>query len=147
MQPTNGKVYLDLMQNTALVDNERDKKVTYVCGLFIAKTIQPHDIISFVNCYMPVIPYSETFKKIELLRQGNEEVEVVTTKIMISLQCSFSCTKLRVPVKGQWCSHYDCFDLENYLGMNAITQKLRNWTCPLERKDKPMILRRDEFLT
>ena len=55
------------MQNVANVDNKRDKEVTYVCGLFIAKTIQLPDIVNFVTCYMPVITYAETFQKIEKL--------------------------------------------------------------------------------
>ena len=50
-------------------------------------------------------------------------------------------------MKGQWCSHFDCFNLDTYLGMNAITQKTRNWVCPLVPTEKPMILQRDEFLT
>ena len=41
--------------------------MTYVCGLFIAKTIQLPDIVNFVTCYMPVITYAETFQKIEKL--------------------------------------------------------------------------------
>ena len=53
------------MQNTAQEFNERDKKVTYACALFIAKTISLHDMVNYVSCYMPVIPYSETYKQIE----------------------------------------------------------------------------------
>ena len=84
------------MQNIANVDNERDKKVFYVCGLFIAKTIQPHDIVNYVNCFMPIIPYLDTYSKIEELHRGNEDedIQVDTTKIKISLQCSFTCMRL-----------------------------------------------------
>ena len=49
-------------------------------------------------------------------------------------------------MRGQWCKHFDCFNLETYLGMNATTAKSRNWNCPLDRSDKPVILKRDEFL-
>ena len=53
--------------------------------------------------------------------------------------------RLEVPVRGQWCSHFDCFNLDTYLGMNATTAKTRSWVCPVERGDKPVLLRRDEF--
>ena len=89
---------------------------------------------------MPIIPYSETYKKIEQLHNEDDDIKVDTTKIKISLQCSFTCLRLQVPVKGQWCSHFDCFNLETYLGMNAITQKTRSWSCPLVPTEKPIIL-------
>ena len=88
------------MQNVANVDNRRDKDVTYVCGLFIAKTVHLTEIVSFVTNFMPVITYSETFEKIEKLHQDalNEEedddLKVDTTKIKISLLCSITCMRL-----------------------------------------------------
>ena len=52
------------MQNTADVDNDRDRQVSYVCGLFISKTIQIPDVVNFVTNYVPVIPYQETFAEV-----------------------------------------------------------------------------------
>lgn len=63
----------------------------------------------------------------------------------MTLLCSFTQMRLEVPVRGQWCSHFDCFNLDTYLGMNATTAKTRSWVCPVERGDKPVLLRRDEF--
>lgn len=102
---------------------------------------------------MPVVTYAETFQKIEKLHrealneEADDDLQVDTTKIKISLLCSFTCLRLEVPVKGQWCQHFDCFNLQTYLGMNAVTQRTRNWVCPLVPTEKPMILQRDEFLT
>ena len=75
LQPQDGKIFIELMQNVANVDNRRDKDVTYVCALFIAKTVHLTEIVSFVTNFMPVITYSETFEKIEKLHQDalNEE--------------------------------------------------------------------------
>lgn len=51
---------------------------------------------------------------------------------------------MKVPVKGQWCEHDQCFDLETYLSSNQkITS--RRWICPCRPNDKPLTLRRDEF--
>ena len=100
LQLQGGKIYLEIMQNVANVDNKRDKDVTYVCGLFIAKTIQLPEIVNFVTNYMPVITYTETFNKIEKLHHEalNEEddghLQADTTKIKISLLCSFTCMRL-----------------------------------------------------
>lgn len=60
------------MHNAAEADNERDKQVSFVCGLYIAKTIAIPDISHFVCNYVPSIPYTETFRKIEELGKQDE---------------------------------------------------------------------------
>ncbi len=62
-----GKAFIEIMQNTAEVDNDRDRHTTYVCGLFISKTIPIPDVVSYVTNYMPVIPYLETFTEVKRL--------------------------------------------------------------------------------
>lgn len=97
LQMQNGRIYLELMQNVAPVDNDRDKKVTYVCALFIAKTIQINDILNHVTTFMPIITYAETYAKIDKLHRSNEEdedLQVDTTKIKIPLLCSITCMRL-----------------------------------------------------
>ena len=124
MQLPKCKAYIELIHNANEADNERDRQVTYVCGLFIAKTIAIPNVINFVTTYVPVIPYSETFRKIEELGRGcddDEEIQVETTSRKIKLLCSFTLKRLEVPVRGQWCTHFDCFDLETYLEMNGTT--------------------------
>ena len=50
---------------------------------------------------------------------------------------------MRTPVKGQWCDHYECFDLNNYIESNT---KSKAWICPVCPSDKPVNLYRDEFM-
>ena len=52
------------MHNVAEADSERERQVSFVCGLFIAKTISIPEVVGFVGSLVPVIPYSETFAKI-----------------------------------------------------------------------------------
>jgi len=46
------------------------------------------------------------------------EFEICQQDIRIDLKCQFTQKKINIPVKGQWCEHDMCFDLENYTGMN-----------------------------
>jgi len=50
---------------------------------------------------------------------------------------------MKTPVKGQWCDHYECFDLNTYIESN---QKAQVWRCPVCPQDKPVNLYRDEFM-
>jgi hypothetical protein len=51
--------------------------------------------------------------------------------------------EMRIPVKGQWCDHYECFDLSTYLESNS---KAKAWKCPVCPQDKPILLYKDEFM-
>ena len=62
-------------------------------------------------------------------------------KIKIRLTCGVRMTQLKSPVKGRWCEHYTCLDLESYLLTN---KQYPRWICP-ECKSKTVKLYRDEF--
>jgi hypothetical protein len=52
---------------------------------------------------------------------------------------------MKTPVKGQWCLHPKCFDLETYIATNTKFSN-RKWICPTCPLDKPIMLFRDEFM-
>lgn len=64
--------------------------------------------------------------------------------LKIELKCNFTQVKIKVPVKGQWCEHDSCFDLDTYVNMNS-KPTYRRWICPCRPIDKPILLFRDEF--
>ncbi|KAL3635620.1 hypothetical protein CASFOL_020167 [Castilleja foliolosa] len=45
----------------------------------------------------------------------------------ISLNCPISFTRIRTPVKGHSCKHIQCFDFDNYVGINS---RRPFWRCP-----------------
>ena len=49
------------------------------------------------------------------------------------------------PVRGQWCDHFQCFDLETYISSNSKFTN-RKWICPVCPGDKPIIVFKDEFM-
>ena len=67
---------IELMHNVGNSEGDKEKRVTYVAALFICKTIQPIDIINYINTYQPIIPYSETFEKFENLHKQNDDDEL-----------------------------------------------------------------------
>ncbi|CAI9094179.1 OLC1v1029873C2 [Oldenlandia corymbosa var. corymbosa] len=53
--------------------------------------------------------------------------ELIVGASRISLNCPISFTRIRTPVKGQSCKHFECFDLNNYMDINS---KRPSWRCP-----------------
>ncbi|CAN6222015.1 unnamed protein product [Urochloa humidicola] len=45
----------------------------------------------------------------------------------VSLNCPISFKRIKTPIKGHLCKHYQCFDYDNYMEMNSIKP---NWRCP-----------------
>ena len=97
-----------------------DDKLYYVGAMMISKAFPITEIISFVDSLTPRIWFQTTYQKIKKWNQQGEEddLQVASKVIMISLTCKITLGEMKTPVKGQWCDHYDCFDLENYLSFN-----------------------------
>ncbi|KAF8698135.1 hypothetical protein HU200_035650 [Digitaria exilis] len=45
----------------------------------------------------------------------------------VSLNCPISFRRIKTPIKGRLCKHYQCFDYDNYMEMNS---RKPNWRCP-----------------
>ncbi|KAG7994559.1 hypothetical protein I3843_01G063700 [Carya illinoinensis] len=53
--------------------------------------------------------------------------EIIERPSRISLNCPISHKRIKTPVKGHLCNHYQCFDYENFMEMNA---RRPLWCCP-----------------
>ncbi|KAI3691812.1 hypothetical protein L6452_31614 [Arctium lappa] len=53
--------------------------------------------------------------------------DIIEGPSTISLNCPISFRRIKTPVKGQLCKHLQCFDFDNYLGMNS---RRPLWRCP-----------------
>ncbi|CAN6202415.1 unnamed protein product [Urochloa humidicola] len=45
----------------------------------------------------------------------------------VSLNCPISLKRIKTPIKGRLCKHYQCFDYDNYMEMNS---RKPSWRCP-----------------
>ena len=52
--------------------------------------------------------------------------------IKIPLLCALTTVRIKIPVRGIFCKHYQCFDLHSYVYIIAQTANPR-WVCPLCR--------------
>ncbi|XP_059456820.1 E4 SUMO-protein ligase PIAL1-like isoform X2 [Corylus avellana] len=54
--------------------------------------------------------------------------EIIEGPSRVSLNCPISHKRIKTPVKGHLCKHYQCFDYENFIEMNS---RRPSWRCPL----------------
>ena len=80
----------------------------------------------------------------------NDEFSVIQSSITMGLRDPFSQAKMcDIPVRSKACTHYDCFDLEIFLGSRARkgdASVADQWKCPICASDaRPHMLIYDGF--
>nr|XP_043608036.1 E4 SUMO-protein ligase PIAL2 isoform X2 [Erigeron canadensis] len=58
---------------------------------------------------------------------SDSDNEIVEGPSRISLKCPISFSRIKIPVKGHSCKHLQCFDFNNYVGINS---RRPHWRCP-----------------
>ncbi|XP_004511552.1 uncharacterized protein [Cicer arietinum] len=53
--------------------------------------------------------------------------DIIEGASRISLNCPISFTRIKTPVKGHSCKHFQCFDFDNFTNINS---KRPSWRCP-----------------
>jgi hypothetical protein len=64
----------------------------------------------------------------EKLGIGDDDLEIETPELKVSLQCPLMKFRIRLPARSNKCKHVQCFDAESYLMMN---EKKPTWNCPV----------------
>ncbi|KAH7705691.1 CBN-GEI-17 protein [Aphelenchoides avenae] len=73
---------------------------------------------------------------------GNDE-DVEVDEFKISLLCAISKSLVRTPVRGASCTHLQCFDLDNFVGISANREKRTCPICSVEIDDSALVV--DEY--
>lgn len=59
------------------------------------------------------------------------DVEDITCEVLkIPIICTLTIERIKTPVRGVFCSHFQCFDLNNFLVLTSSSVNPR-WLCPL----------------
>ncbi|KAM0015557.1 putative Zinc finger, MIZ-type, Zinc finger, RING/FYVE/PHD-type [Helianthus debilis subsp. tardiflorus] len=63
---------------------------------------------------------------LQVVGQFNDN-EIIEGPSRVSLKCPISFSRIKIPVKGHSCNHLQCFDFNNYMGINS---RRPLWRCP-----------------
>nr|XP_023877737.1 uncharacterized protein LOC111990179 isoform X1 [Quercus suber] len=62
-----------------------------------------------------------------VLASLDSDSEIIEGPSRVSLNCPISHKRIKTPVKGHLCKHYQCFDYNNFMEMNS---RRPSWHCP-----------------
>ncbi|EKG18479.1 Zinc finger MIZ-type protein [Macrophomina phaseolina MS6] len=118
--------------------------------------VQHYDRIKDDCCSKRIVLADEVLNSIKSSLNGpgdDDEVAIVDSNVTINLVDPFTnCRPCEVPVRGKYCLHRDCFDLEIFLQTRDRKQpdspsSVDVWRCPICRGDvRPKSLIVDGFL-
>lgn len=57
------------------------------------------------------------------------EVELADKNLKMSVKCPMTLQLMTTAVRGELCTHLECFNLESWVATNAVC-KVRKWRCP-----------------
>ncbi|CAK90744.1 unnamed protein product (macronuclear) [Paramecium tetraurelia] len=60
--------------------------------------------------------------------------EIKVDKSKVSLICQYSFDLMKIPARGEFCQHQQCFSLNNYLDMMIHAEHMK-WICPICKKN------------
>lgn len=104
----------------------------------------PSEVIDFVKQLQPVYSFKQGLEEVTKEFSKSSE-EVYCDIVPINLKDDFTLLPVKLPARGQWCLHPNCFDLNNYINSNSSFNN-RRWNCPMNPKEKPVVLIIDEFM-
>ncbi|KAJ8426439.1 hypothetical protein Cgig2_001698 [Carnegiea gigantea] len=85
-------------------------------------------VIAFMSVIPPAaLPMPQDYVQ-HATTSSSPDSEVIEGSSRICLNCPISFQRIRTPVKGYLCKHYQCFDLSNYLEVNL--KQRPSWRCP-----------------
>jgi hypothetical protein len=61
---------------------------------------------------------------------GKSEEDITCELVKIPLSCPLSTERISIPVRGIFCTHFQCFDLKTYTSLISEATNPR-WKCPL----------------
>ena len=64
------------------------------------------------------------------LKIGDADEDITCEVVKIPIICTLTIERIKTPVRGIFCSHYQCFDLNNFLVLTSSSTNPR-WLCPL----------------
>ncbi|TNV82647.1 hypothetical protein FGO68_gene14071 [Halteria grandinella] len=100
-----------------------DEPRNYACAIYVTKLINIYDMSHYLRNY-----HVESFlESYERLKNHISSVKYFKEE-KVNVRCPISQSRLKLPARGEKCTHLQCFEAENYLWMN---QHCKRWLCPI----------------
>jgi E3 SUMO-protein ligase PIAS1 len=75
---------------------------------------------------------AESTKKKDRFKQGQamllEQFSRNVVSLQVDVKCPITLTRMSYPVRGQYCTHLQTFELSSYIELNSVSKR---WLCPV----------------
>ncbi|CAI4051721.1 SUMO ligase NFI1 SKDI_15G3030 [Saccharomyces kudriavzevii IFO 1802] len=99
----------------------------YSLGCFIVETFPPEILLEKI-LKRPKIIRQATIAYIKRTLNEQDDEDIITTSMVLTLQCPVSCTRMKYPTKTEKCKHIQCFDALWFLHSQS---QVPTWQCPI----------------
>lgn len=96
---------------------------TYVCALYVTKLVNIYDMTRYVRLSKQE-SFMESLERLKTIVASNG----MFVKEMLNVRCPITLSRLKLPARGDRCTHLQCFEVESYFWINTICKK---WICPI----------------
>ncbi|CCD22574.1 SUMO ligase SIZ1 NDAI_0A04170 [Naumovozyma dairenensis CBS 421] len=94
---------------------------------YVVELVPPEDLLQQVLAHPKIIRQATLYYLANELNEDNGD-DLITTSIVMSLQCPISYTKMNYPAKSIICKHLQCFDALWFLHSQW---QVPTWQCPI----------------
>jgi hypothetical protein len=123
-------------RNELTIDLLFAKDCRLVIAFAIGTKVTPSEIIKSLKSV------DEKLCREQLMKTFNNGIGIQEQFIQFSLKCPIQ-GRMKTPVRGKHCVHFQCFEVENYVMQNDASHI---WSCPLCKKEcKPQDLYIDSY--
>lgn len=129
LQPKENKVVI--MEKVPAKENreERIDSEFHVVGIYVVEERKVEAMVRDLQT-SAVTSFEESKKVLDLAFRHGDVSDVSCDVVKIPITCTLSSEKIRIPARGLFCTHFQCFDLQNFMMLTAQSANPR-WLCPL----------------
>ena len=104
---------------------QNEEKGVYFMGIYSINKLAKEELIS------KTLKTSSNEKK-DFLKLLNElaSSDIIVEKIKMSLECPYTRSRIKIPIRGRYCKHYTCVCLDTLI-QTRVGIGSRDWLCPI----------------
>ncbi|SSD62168.1 uncharacterized protein SCODWIG_03930 [Saccharomycodes ludwigii] len=100
--------------------------VDYVFYMYIVELANSEDMVKAVEKHPKIVKNATLQLMNKMLKEDDDDL--ITTSMILSLQCPISYCKMKYPARSIYCKHLQCFDA---LWFIESQRQVPSWQCPV----------------
>jgi hypothetical protein len=100
----------------------------FAIGVYIVNNVAVDSYVKQVSSKKKEVSWCKKIIESNISKANNSEVQI--QMLSIGLNDPYNLEKIKLPARGKYCEHAQCFSLDTFVLMMSSTQ-YPNWRCPV----------------